>query len=400
MSIYTVDCKRYKLNDVDYSMSEDKTITSIDNKEMYLTLYIDCEDDEHNNSFNFEQYGDEGIVVERNRCELNVYINENKTPYDKNFTILCTHSNDKSVYIQINIVQIAEEYKLIFTTPPNSDGPNSILKNLKSIINNSVVVGDESNYNYYEDITIDVCVIGGSKKYRIENIVKCHEEPLEESDSPQYIYSPFDNGFIYTKKKDAIIIRNYGRPFLSEDDYYVITLCHEDYRQIKAEITLKYTNTRQRNNALQKNRKPMETTIPQHSNIYRLHNYIVPLTTEENKTETICQIIVNEHGENIQIQGECCKIIGQVDALLSFKVMEGDEITNLQPSNLSVRVKAFGNWCYAVSDEENTGNLADRKIKISILDKPMYERKTKIIISVVDYPDVYKSFILTNEMAS
>ena len=398
MSAYTIDCKRYKLNDTDYSMAQDKTITSIDNKEMYLTFYIDCEDDEDNNSFDFEQYGNEEIVIERNRCELEVYIKENKTPYNKEFRILCTHSNDKEVYVEIKIVQIAEEFKIMFTSTPTCIGPTNIQQELKSIINNSTVVDDDSNYNYYEQIGIDVCVIGGSKRYRIESILKCHEEPVDGG-SPQYIYSSFDGGFIYVKKPNTLLIRNYGRPFLLEDDYYIITLCHEDYREIKAKIKITYSQVQQtNNNSQQDNTQPTQTNL-QESNIYKPHDYITHTTNDENETDTICQLIMNSGGQNIVTQSDGYKIVGQVDASLSFKVMEGESTSSLQVSNLMVKVISHGNWCSVVLDEQNTSSLSNRKIKISILNKPISERKTKFTISVVDYPNVSKTFVLTNTIS-
>ena len=59
-----------------------------------------------------EYYGDEGILITRNRCKLNVYLTENKTYYDRNYTIICTHANDAEVFVQINITQKAENFAL------------------------------------------------------------------------------------------------------------------------------------------------------------------------------------------------------------------------------------------------------------------------------------------------
>ena len=400
MSAYSIDCKRYKLNGTQSSLGQDKTIMTSDNKEIHLTLYIDCEGDEDNNSFTFEQYGDNEMVVERNRCELDIYIKENKTIEDKYFTIICTHSNDSSIFINIKIVQIAEEYKLMFSNSPTCAGPTNIAQELKSIITVSTNSNDKSNYNYYEQVSIDVCVVGGSKKYRIESIVKCHEEPEEVGGEQQYIYSSFDNGFTYVKKPNRLIIRNYGRPFLEENDYYVITLCHEDYRQKKATIKLTYSQVPQSEGTGHHDEPQIIHTRPQESNIYRTHNYIVHETEETEEIGKVCQLIMNDTTDDIQINEKGYEIVGQVDVILSFKVLLGENESSLEPSNLMVRVCSHGNWCSVVLIEEDPIDLSDRKIKISILDKPICERKTIFSISVVDYPDATKSFVLTNLVES
>ena len=398
MGAYSIDCKSYKLEGTTSSLGEEKTIITPDNKEVHLTLYIDCEGDEDNNSFTFEQYGEDEMVVERNRCELDIYIKENKTPNNKYFTIVCTHANDSSVYVEIKIVQTAEVYKLIFSNSPTSDGPVEIPINLKSVITNSHNSSDKSNYNYYEEQSVNVCVVGGSKRYRIESIVKCHEEPQQTGD-PQYIYSSFDGGFTYVKKPDSLTIRNYGRPFLEENDYYIITLCHEDYREKKAKITLKYLADSSSNNNGQTTPQTPQTDL-QVSDIYRTHDYISHQTNGGDETSRVCQLIMNNTTENIQAVSGGYQIVGQVNATLSFKVMEGENTSSLQAKNLMVKLISHGNWCSVSLDTENTTSASDRKIKISILNKPICDRKTIFSISVVDYPEVTKSFVLTNKNQS
>ena len=68
-----------------------------------------------NDSFTLDAYGDDDFVFEHNRDEVNIYIKANKTPFDKNFLLVCTHANDTNVYIEIQIVQKAEEFKLEIT---------------------------------------------------------------------------------------------------------------------------------------------------------------------------------------------------------------------------------------------------------------------------------------------
>ena len=104
MNEFTINCF--------YNNNECEEELVWDYKEQNQVLEIRCDNVQDNNSFIMEYYGDEGILITRNRCKLNVYLTENKTYYDRNYTIICTHANNAEVFVQINITQEAEKFAL------------------------------------------------------------------------------------------------------------------------------------------------------------------------------------------------------------------------------------------------------------------------------------------------
>ena len=66
----------------------------------------------------------------------------------------------------------------------------------------------------------------------------------------------------------------------------------------------------------------------------------------------------------------------------SFKVMSDNE-----ESNLMVKASSSGQWCGVSMDKTN------RKLIISIKDKPLCERRSYIKVNIVDYPETYKTLI-------
>ena len=384
--MYSIDCQEYKLNGESFTLGEEKKVETINNKEIYATFFILCSDKEDNNSFNLEYYGDDKFVVEKNRCEINVYIKENKTPYDKEFTIICRHSNDDSLYIQIELIQKGEEYILeIANDDIISEGENKYSYKLKSIIQEKFPNTNANlNYNYYDEHSFDINVTGGSKKYRIESILRCHEDSENEN---QITYYPFDNGFIYNKFNDKLVLINYGRPFINEKDYYIIKICHEDYRELAIELKITYQSEQRRNKRKSSSKHGKEKTLTkQVSDIYMPYNDFM----EKLKTEQTIQSEINNVNVEIRFDEEIGKefiVNGQRDNIsLPFKVFENGE-----ESNLEVRASSTGNWCIVTSDETN------RKLNIKIYNKPLGERKSRVEVSVVDYPMAYITFILVNK---
>lgn len=387
MSVFSINCKKYVLNGSERSFGEEKIVRTLDNKELYATFFIECGNKEDNNSFTFEHYGDDDFVIEQNRCELNVYIKENKTPYDKNFTIICTHANDSEAYIEIEIIQKADEYKLEITNGAQNVDENKYTKQLKSIIQQKFNgTSADANYNYYEKCEFDISVKGGSKKYRIESILKCHEDPDNEN---QIKYSSFDKGFVYSKSIDKLVLTNYGRPFLDENDYYIIRLSHEDYRDLKIEIKITYEHqsrlSGRRSASLLRTRNRKNVPSRQVSEIYMPYSEFMHRMEKEkqieqdmNKIET--KIIFNEE------IGDEYVINGQGNIVLPFKVYENDEI-----SNLMVGTYSSGDWCSVKTDNTN------RNLVLKIKNKPTIVRKCFVTINVIDYPHTYVKFILTNK---
>ena len=383
--MFSIDCENYTLNGMSNTFGAEKTVETTDNKEIRATFTIVCSNEEDNNSFNFEYYGDDEFAVEKDRCEINVYIKENKTPYDKNFTVICRHANDNTLYVQIEIIQKSDEYKLEITGGAQNIGENKYSKQLKSVIEEKFSgTSADLNYNYYEECEFQIDVLGGSRKYRIESILKCHEDTENEN---QTSYYSFDNGFICNKFADKLKIISYGRPFLDENDYYLIKLCHEDYREVTVE--LKITYEKQQNVAGRRllrtgrKKKPIPKQI---SEIYMPYDtFMERLETErqsqieQNNVE--CNIVFKEEiGDEYVIDGK------KHETVIPFDVYENGEL-----SNLMVKVHATGSWCSASTDATN------RNLILRMNNYSAFERKAFVNITIIDYPETFKTFVLVNK---
>lgn len=388
MAIYKIDCQKYRIGEEEFDLncvSEDiqneKILETETNGDFYCTFIINCNDKNDNNSFDLNYYGDDQFVIEKNRCEVNVFIKENKTPLDKNFTIICSHSNDNSVYIQITIVQKAAEYDLRITNVAASS-EKKYTKQLQSIITTPYSDLSNSNYNYYEKQTFKILVKGGSKKYRIETILKCNENT---DNNNQINYYSFDNGFIYNKFEDKLEIINYGRPFLNENDYYIIKLVHEDYRDLVVELKLTYAPIP--NIPISQIPTIQPRVEKQVSELYISYEKFMENLENENNNEmeqinnVECEIVFDE-----EINDELIIIGKPNDIVLPFNVYENNEI-----SDLMVRVYSSGNWCSLITDETN------RNLIIKINNLPLGERKSFVSVSIIDYPQFSKTFLLINK---
>jgi hypothetical protein len=94
-----------------------------------------------------------------------------------------------------------------------------------------------------------------------------------------------------------------------------------------------------------------------------------------------CEIVFDE-----EINDELIIIGKPNDIVLPFNVYENDEI-----SDLMVRVYSSGNWCSLMTDETN------RNLIIKINNLPLGERKSFVSVSIIDYPQFSKTFLLINK---
>lgn len=399
LNVYHIDCEKYILNNetkplphkkcevdgVEVDLDSERILETETNDSLYCTFIIKCDNDEDKNSFDIDYYGDDIFVVKRSRCNLNVYITPNKSPNDKNFTIVCTHANDADVYVKIDIVQKADEYDLSIDTESVDGITFDEEQNLYETELNSIITtkfrqeGAYLNYNFYEEREINIDVLGGSQTYEIETILRCH---INESDSNIISYQNFDNGFVYNKFPNSLVLRNYGRPFLEENDYYLIRLHHKDYDKLKIEIKVTYSKVSRR--LLTLNRKANNNMKPNYnvSDIYSSYNNKEKEfeEIEEVEEEVFCEIKFNE-----EIGGEMI-LVGQPPQIsLPFEVYENGKI-----SDLMVKTNSSGSWCSVSTDDTN------RNLLIKIKDKPILERKTIVNVSIIDYPEFRVSFVLKN----
>ena len=381
---YKIDCKKYKIGNTENTLGDEKQVILNNSNAFYGTFIMECDDENDNNSFNLEYYGDDDFKIERNRCELDVYLKPNKTPFKKYFTIICTHANDRSVYVQIEIVQKEEEYKLEISQGAERYEEKKYKKELKSIVDEKFTgTHADLNYNFYEKCDFNFNILGGNKKYKIESIVKCH---VDNSDQENVItnYEDFDNGFKYNVFSDKLVIMNYGRPFLENDDYYLIRFCHENYKDLKIELKLTYS-TETSSSTQPNNETPSDFDI---SDIYSQYNFVINSDIDNNGTqeEVNCSIVF-EGTPFVEAQGKkTLTIAGQpTQQELPFNVYENGQI-----SDLKVKVYSSGTWCSASTDATN------RKLLIKINDKPICERKSLVNVSIISYPKVNVSFIVIN----
>ena len=454
MNEFTINCL--------YNNKECEEELVWDYKEQNQVLEIRCDNVIDNNSFIMEYYGDEGILITRNRCKLNVYLTENKTYYDRNYTIICTHANNAEVFVQINITQEAEKFALnvkieewipnkqyycgdrvffdnsiwrctednkeavfkkeyfekveeiekwksnkqyykgdrvfyngnIWCCIENNTGQDTFSEEyfekreddtvtLQSIVDSSNSCKYSGGKMYYEEQTINLNIVGGSKKYRVVGIYKCYDD---EEDNTVH-RTTFDNGFILKKNTNSIVIRNYGRPFIDEKYYYIIVLEHFDVRDIKKEIIIKYTSL-ENSTITKKLRKNVELKSSK-------PKIIMPIIQEEKQEkEDIVEIKPIEYGLEMLENVEDYTIIGEpVETILPFTVTE-DGIE----SNLMVKASSSAYWCRVkVIQEYNDNDEIERKLIFRITNKPLIIRKTRITVSIIDLPDVNVSFIITNK---
>ena len=201
----------------DYELSEDGLYEIEVPVEGLTGQYtIICDGKEDLNNFDMDYYGDDGIIVTRNRCELTVQITPNKTQFVREYTIICRHTNDYYVYAEIVFTQQAEEYRLT---------PETATVTLKGEV--PWKEGD-AIYNI-EEIKIPVNVTGGNGKYRIKSIstykgmvgmVNKKDLILIIDETDEQIQYSFNNGFKYVIEEDGIRIKNYGKIFLDNSYYY------------------------------------------------------------------------------------------------------------------------------------------------------------------------------------
>ena len=365
MNEFTIECVGYN--------EEDGIV--LEHIEQHKHLEIRCNNKEDNNSFTMDYYGDEGIIITRNRCKLNVYLTENKTYYDRNYTIICTHTNNAEVFVAIHITQKAQDLSL------NVVGDSTIT--LQSIVDSSNSSGYNGDKMYYEDQTIDLNIVGGSKKYRVVGIYKCYNE----DNSVRRL--PFDNGFILQQNINNIVIRSYGRPFIDEKYYYIIVLQHFDVREIEQELKIVYSVADNRNIT-------RSSKLLQNINKTPSKPIIISPVVKETKTdeEVIEEIKPVEYKLELLGNVEDYTIIGEpVETILPFTVTE-DGIE----SNLMVKASSSAYWCRVkVLQEYNENNEIERKLIFRITNKPLIIRKAKITVSIIDLPYINISFILTNK---
>ena len=399
------------------------------NKEFRGVFTIACDDDDDNNSFNIEYFGSEDMVIDRNRCEIGVYIKENKTPYNRHYFIKCIHSNDRTVFTEIEIIQEHGEFSIEVANSGNSK------KNTYKIEcgckeessgeqgeENETTEEKEEDYNLVYEldsivdkqmVTFNINVVGGSEKYRIEAIYRCRDEEVGTGDDAKTITKlyDFDNGFVYDRKTEIVNkeessgeqgeenetteeksveqkkleIYNYGRPFLEENDYYLMKIRHEDYKELFINIVLKYKPVSTAKKRGRKSTKNQSKVVHITNNCLTHGEYVNML--ESQKEQEIVEVPKTYKIEVHSLESNSFVIEGKkVGVVISFDVLEDDNIER----TLYVSYSATSNWCSVYTDETN------RQLILNILNRPIVERKCLVTLKVVDFPKASCNFVVIN----
>ena len=399
------------------------------NKEFRGVFTIACDDDDDNNSFNIEYFGSEDMVIDRNRCEIGVYIKENKTPYNRHYFIKCIHSNDRTVFTEIEIIQEHGEFSIEVANSGNSK------KNTYKIEcgckeessgeqgeENETTEEKEEDYNFVYEldsivdkqmVTFNINVVGGSEKYRIEAIYRCCDEEVGTGDDAKTITKlyDFDNGFVYDRKTEIVNkeessgeqgeenetteeksveqkkleIYNYGRPFLEENDYYLMKIRHEDYKELFINIVLKYKPVSAAKKRGRKSTKNQSKVVRITNNCLTHGEYVHML--ESQKEQEIVEVPKTYKIEVHSLESNSFVIEGKkVGVVIPFDVLEDDNIER----TLYVSYSATSNWCSVYTDETN------RQLILNILNRPIVERKCLVTLKVVDFPKASCNFVVIN----
>ena len=366
----------------DYELSEDGLYRIEVPVEGLTGQYtIICDGRQDLNNFDMDYYGDDGIIVTRNRCELTVQITPNKTQFVREYTIICRHTNDYYVYAEIVFTQQAEEYSL--TT-------ESVAVTLKSEV---PWIEDDVIYNF-EEIKIPVSVTGGNGKYRIKSISTykgmVNNEDLITDETDEQIQYSFNNGFKYVIEEDGIRIKNYGKIFLDNSYYYRMTLCHAEDKDLVSTVILKYDIL-----VLENTVNENEVTPTDSDN----DNTISLMAKSSNISDFIEEIeeeVEEEEEETPQIYEVTVQGLNDEGKLVIYGQNSNEDMTynvtlNGIDTSIPISVSTSCRWCTTYVDESN------KKIRFSITNRPLSTRNAlvKIYLFNTFKPEIL--FTLTNK---
>ena len=373
----------------DYELSEDGLYRIEVPVEGLTGQYtIICDGKQDLNNFDMDYYGDNGIIVSRNRCELSVQITPNKTQFVREYRIICRHTNDYYVSAEIVFTQQAEEYSLTTETA--------------AVTLKGDVPWKEGDVIYnVEEIKIPVNVTGGNGKYRIKSIstykgmvgmVNKKDLILITDETDEQIQYSFNNGFKYVIEEDGIRIKNYGKIFLDNSYYYKMTLCHAEDKDLVSTVILKYDilalaleNTVNENEGTPTD-SGNDNTISLMSKSSNVSDFIEEIEEEvEEEEEEIPQIY------EVSVQG-----LDDEGKLVIYGQNSNEDMTynvtlNGLDTNIPISVSTSCRWCTTYVDESN------KKIRFSITNRPLSTRNAlvKIYLFNTFKPEIL--FTLTNK---
>lgn len=366
--------KDYKLDIEDISPISTSNIIIEDNNiivenedyiEQKCDFHVVCDNTPDRLSFIMEEYGDDdSMTVIQNRCDISVYIKPNLTEYDKEYSLLFTHSNDIDVYKRIIFIQKAQEFKIEI-----DDSVNTVnFDDFDSALDEKNSDGQDGEGMYYQEHTFKVRAIGGSEKWRVRSIKKHFINEFSEE-----TYEKFDNDFIYTIDNENFRVVSYGKPCRQNNVKYIITLCHKDNKEITNRIIISYddnieynfseeTEEEKNNTVKDKELYKNEQSNGNGNNGNESKSPEITLTVEKNSLEV-------ENNGNVK-----------------YNVVSSDGI------KYACMVRSSAVWCDVSLNE----TVDQREINILVKNKPIVQRLSKITISVIDFPKETRDIIVKN----
>lgn len=350
-------------------MEENNIIVDNVEGEQKCTFDIVCDDIADTLSFTVENYGDDdSLSFVQDRCNITVYIKPNLTENDKMYTLIFSHSNDVSVYKQITFIQTAKEFKIVI-----DESDNGIITEFDAALDEKNSNGQDGKGLYYQERTFKVKAIGGSEKWRVRSIMKVYP-----TDYMNEVYEKFDNDFVYIKDNDSFIIKSYGKPCIEKNAYYIVTLCHNDNKEIINTIIVNYPNVSYKEETQHKEDKDTEI------NDKGLYSIGVTPPSEGGKGPDITyQFYKSLNDDGITYKEYNDIEVGEKEEN-SFSLIE-----NGVESKRKCRIYSSAVWCRAILNEKEEDNEIKRSFTITTTNKALKVRRSYIKVMVIDKPSVY-----------
>lgn len=166
------------------------------------------------------------VKIKRLRNSIELVVAKNNTLSSRIAGLTFTHNLDKNVYINLNITQAACDYYI------------SVDKT--QIIFDTLLDEDDADKEVCDVI---VTTTNGIEDFGIGSIVEKVDVGLNGNDGDDYTIK-YDNGLKLTKVNTNLLrITNYGRVFLEDNSYYIITLYHKNNPRSTAKIEIRYTDS-------------------------------------------------------------------------------------------------------------------------------------------------------------
>lgn len=211
------------INDISYSDSYCGMDIEYGQTILDATVYVDGSD--LINNFNLT-CDSNWVDIKRIRNSVELIISKNNSLSERMAHLSFTHNLDKKVYINLNIKQSACVY--------------GISVNKSQIVFDTLLDEDDVDKEVCDVI---VTTTNGIEDFGIGSIVEKVDVELDGNDDNDYIIK-YDNGLKLTKIGTNLLrITNYGRVFLTDNAYYIITLYHKNNSKSTAKIVVRYTDS-------------------------------------------------------------------------------------------------------------------------------------------------------------